>query len=143
MYAVLGTLENLCELDNKAKEIISTLDKPISLAFDVKDGPNVRHDVEKLEGTEGDKVVFDKVLMANGVVGNPYVGNKVEGVILKCQEIGVEPSGSLFIRTPKEIEDVVNVCRELGIEITVKWGCRLIVTSPVDFKCEISSSNVL
>ena len=39
--------------------------------------------VEKLEGTEGDKVVFDKVLMANGVVGNPYVGNKVEGVILK------------------------------------------------------------
>ena len=27
MYAVLGTLENLCELDDKAKEIISTLDK--------------------------------------------------------------------------------------------------------------------
>ena len=25
--------------------------------------------VEKLEGNEGDKVVFDKVLMANGVVG--------------------------------------------------------------------------
>ena len=34
--------------------------------------------VEKL-----DKVVFDKVLMANGVVGNPYVSSKVEGVILK------------------------------------------------------------
>ncbi len=40
MYAVLGTLENLCELDNKAKEILSTLDKPVSLAFDVKDGPS-------------------------------------------------------------------------------------------------------
>ena len=39
--------------------------------------------VEKLEGNENDKVVFDKVLMANGVVGNPYVNNKVEGVILK------------------------------------------------------------
>ena len=39
--------------------------------------------VEKLEGKEGDKVVFDKVLMANGVVGNPYVGAKVEGVIVK------------------------------------------------------------
>ena len=38
--------------------------------------------VEKLDGNEGDKVVFDKVLMANGVVGNPYV-SKVEGVILK------------------------------------------------------------
>ena len=39
--------------------------------------------VEKLEGNEGDKIVFDKVLMANGVVGNPYVESKVEGVILK------------------------------------------------------------
>ena len=39
--------------------------------------------VEKLEGAEGDKVVFDKVLMANGVVGNPYVSSKVEGVIVK------------------------------------------------------------
>ena len=33
---------------------------------------------------EGKKVVFDKVLMSNGVVGNPYVeGSKVEGVVLK------------------------------------------------------------
>ncbi len=40
MYAVLGTLENLCELDDKAKEILSTLEKPVSLAFDVKDGPS-------------------------------------------------------------------------------------------------------
>ncbi len=39
--------------------------------------------VEKLEGNEGDKVVFDKVLMAGETVGNPYVASKVEGVILK------------------------------------------------------------
>ena len=39
--------------------------------------------VEKLEGNEGDKVVFDKVLMANGVVGNPYVEATVEGTIVK------------------------------------------------------------
>ncbi|MCH5189626.1 MAG: hypothetical protein J1F37_03605 [Oscillospiraceae bacterium] len=39
MYAVLGTLENLCELDPKAQEIISSLEKPVSLAFEVKDGP--------------------------------------------------------------------------------------------------------
>ncbi len=40
MYAVLGTLENLCELDSKAKEILSTLSQPVSLAFDVKGGPS-------------------------------------------------------------------------------------------------------
>lgn len=40
MYAVLGTLENLCELDSKAQEIISGLKKPVSLSFDVKGGPS-------------------------------------------------------------------------------------------------------
>ena len=40
--------------------------------------------VEKLEAKDGDKVVFDKVLMANGVTGNPYVkGAVVEGTVLK------------------------------------------------------------
>jgi len=40
--------------------------------------------VEKLDLEEGKKVVFDKVLMSNGIVGNPYVeGAQVEGVVLK------------------------------------------------------------
>ena len=38
MYAVLGTLENLCELDPKASALL-TNKKPISIAFDVKGGP--------------------------------------------------------------------------------------------------------
>ena len=53
--------------------------------------------VEKLEGAEGDKVVFDKVLMANGVVGNPYVGAKVEGVIVKQ---GKSKKIKIFTYTP-------------------------------------------
>ena len=40
--------------------------------------------VEKLDAEVGKKVVFDKVLMANGVTGNPYVkGATVEGEVLK------------------------------------------------------------
>ena len=40
--------------------------------------------VEKLDAKEEDKIVFDKVLMIDGVAGNPYVdGAKVEGVVLK------------------------------------------------------------
>ena len=40
--------------------------------------------VEKLDVEEGKKVVFDKVLMANGVVGNPFVsGASVEGKVVK------------------------------------------------------------
>ena len=40
MYAVLGTLENLCELDSKAKELISGMKKPVSIGFTVTDGPS-------------------------------------------------------------------------------------------------------
>ena len=40
--------------------------------------------VEKLDTEVDKKIVFDKVLMANGVVGNPYVkGASVEGKVLK------------------------------------------------------------
>ena len=38
MFAIMGTLENLCELDPEARALL-TNKKPISLAFDVKDGP--------------------------------------------------------------------------------------------------------
>ena len=38
MYAILGTLENLCELDPEARALL-TNKKPVSLAFDVKGGP--------------------------------------------------------------------------------------------------------
>lgn len=40
MYAVLGTLENLCELDSKAKELIAGMKKPVSIGFVVKGGPS-------------------------------------------------------------------------------------------------------
>ena len=40
--------------------------------------------VEKLDGNEGDKVVFDEVLMLDSKVGSPYLSNvTVEGTVLK------------------------------------------------------------
>lgn len=38
MFAVLGALENLCELDEEAQSILDGV-KPVSIGFDVKDGP--------------------------------------------------------------------------------------------------------
>ncbi|MDR3313508.1 MAG: hypothetical protein LBS96_03515 [Oscillospiraceae bacterium] len=38
MFAILGALENLCELDPEARALM-TNKKPIALAFEVKDGP--------------------------------------------------------------------------------------------------------
>lgn len=40
--------------------------------------------VEKLDGKEKDKVVFDEVLMIDSKIGNPILANaSVEGVIVK------------------------------------------------------------
>lgn len=39
MYAVLGTLENLCELVPEASDLLKG-EKPISVGFEVKDGPS-------------------------------------------------------------------------------------------------------
>lgn len=40
--------------------------------------------IEKLDAEVDSKVVFDKVLMANGVVGAPYVdGATIEGKVVK------------------------------------------------------------
>lgn len=39
MYAVLGTLENLCELDKEASELVRTK-KPVSVGLEVKGGPS-------------------------------------------------------------------------------------------------------
>lgn len=39
MYAVLGTLENLCELDENARALL-TNKKPLTIGFDVKGGPS-------------------------------------------------------------------------------------------------------
>ena len=38
MYAVLGTLENLCEIVPEASELLQGK-KPISIGLEVKDGP--------------------------------------------------------------------------------------------------------
>lgn len=39
LYGVLATLENLCALDETAKTILQAIRHPVSLCFDVKDGP--------------------------------------------------------------------------------------------------------
>ena len=40
MYGVLGALENLCAVDDHAKEILATMKKPVALCFSVKHGPS-------------------------------------------------------------------------------------------------------
>ena len=78
MFAVLGTLENLCDLDQKAKDILKNA-KPVSIGFDVKDGPKATLSFEdgKCMLTEGCddcdiKLPFSSVDKFNGLIDGTY-----------------------------------------------------------------------
>ncbi len=86
MYAVLGTLENLCELDDKAKEILSTIEKPVSLAFDVKNGPSATLTFSKNGCRMDDGVNADcdiKIPVANCEKFNGIIDGKVTPIPTK------------------------------------------------------------
>ena len=86
MYAVLGTLENLCELDEKAKEIISKIEKPISVAFDVKGGPSATLTFSKNGCRMDDGVKADcdiKIPVANCAKFNGIIDGKVTPIPTK------------------------------------------------------------
>ena len=56
--------------------------------------------VEKINGNDGDKIVFDEVLMLDGKVGSPYLKNvTVEGVISKQ---GKQKKITIFRYTPNK-----------------------------------------
>lgn len=56
--------------------------------------------VELLDGEQGDKIVFDKVLMVNGVCGKPYVdGVSVIGELIKH---GKQKKITIFKYRPKK-----------------------------------------
>lgn len=81
MYGVLGTLENLCQLDSESKAILAELKKPVSLCFSVKDGPccTFHFTREGCRMTEGDagctcKMSFSSVEAFNDLIDKSKPG---------------------------------------------------------------------
>lgn len=86
MYGVLGTLENLCEIDSVAKEILSEIKKPVRLCFEVEDGPCCTFSFTKdgckmTEGTEGCNC---KMKFASPEKFNDLINNSKPGVPTKA-----------------------------------------------------------
>lgn len=82
MYGVLGTLENLCALDDKAKEILKDLKKPVSLCFSVKDGPCATFHFTKdgCRMTEGDEGCTCKMVFSTPEAFNALIDNSKPGL---------------------------------------------------------------
>lgn len=88
MYGVLGALENLCEIDDTAKGILKELKKPISLCFDVTDGPccTFHFDNNGCQMTEGSngctcKMNFSSPEKFNQLIDNSKPGIPVKGIV--------------------------------------------------------------
>ncbi len=88
MYGVLGTLENLCALDGKAKEILAGLKKPVSLCLEVKGGPCctfhfTREGCRMTEGSEGCtcKMRFASPEKFNDLIDHSKPGLPVKGAV--------------------------------------------------------------
>ena len=85
MYGVLGTLENLCQLDSEAQKILTELKKPISLCFSVNNGPccTFHFTREGCRMTEGDKGCTCKMSFASPEAFNNLIDKSKPGMPTK------------------------------------------------------------
>jgi len=85
MYGVLGSLENLCSLDETAKNICASLKKPVALCFDVTRGPVCTFffsgDGCRME--EGDKGCKAKMKFSSPKAFNDLINNAKPGLPTK------------------------------------------------------------
>ncbi len=88
MYGVLGTLENLCEIDSVAKEILKSLKKDVALCFEVTNGPCCTFHFSKdgckmTEGSDGCtcKMNFSSPEKFNNLIDNAKPGMPSKGMV--------------------------------------------------------------
>ena len=82
MYGVLGTLENLCQIDSEAQAILAQLKKPVSLCFSVKDGPccTFHFTRDGCRMTEGDAGCSCRMSFASAAAFNNLIDNSRPGI---------------------------------------------------------------
>ena len=85
MYGVLGSLENLCELDEGAKKIVAGLEKPIALCFEVIGGPccTFKFSNSGCVMTEGKSGATAKMTFATPAHFNALIEKSIPGVPTK------------------------------------------------------------
>ncbi len=117
LYAILGTLENLCELDSKAKDLLKGLKKPVSIGFDVKGGPSATITFTKNGCRMEDglhpcdiKLPFSSPEKFNGMIDGtvtpiPSKGFTKINFLLKTFVALTDRLGELMRPTPEALED--------------------------------------
>ena len=85
MYGVLGCLENLCDVDEQAKMILSTLAKPVALCFSVAGGPCCTFHFSKdgCHMTEGEAGCTSKMTFVSCAAFNALIDKSTPGIPTK------------------------------------------------------------
>ena len=88
MYGPLGALKNLCEMDDEAKSVLSALNRPVSICFNVKNGPCrtfhfLKDGCKITEGESGCncKMNFSSPEKFNQMIESSKPGVPVKGVV--------------------------------------------------------------
>lgn len=117
LYAVLGSLENLCELDSKAKAMLYELKKPVTVCFDVKGGPcaTIRFTAKGCRMEDGKKpcdilLPFSSCEKFNGLIDGtvtpiPAKGFTKIGFLLKTFVGLTDRLTELMRPTPEALQD--------------------------------------
>ena len=84
-YGVLRTFENLCDTVDEAKAVCKELKKPVSICFDVNDGPCVTYHFtnDGCKFTEGDYGCTCKMKFSSPEKFNDLIDNSKPGVPVK------------------------------------------------------------
>lgn len=84
-YGVLATLENLCQMDDEAKAVCEGLKKPVSLCFEVTNGPCVTYNftAEGCKMTEGDYGCTCKMKFTSPEKFNALIDDSKPGIPVK------------------------------------------------------------
>ena len=85
LYGVLAALENLCAIDEQAKTIVRALKSPVSLCFEVKDGPcgTLHFDRDGCIFTEGNAGCTCKMSFASSKAFNDLIEKSKPGIPTK------------------------------------------------------------
>lgn len=106
MYGVLGALENLCEIDQKAKEILKELKSTVALCFEVKNGPccTFRFTKDGCKMTEGADGCSCKMSFASPEKFNALINETKPGMPTK----GIVKTLSFLLGTFTKLTDRLN-----------------------------------
>lgn len=114
MYGVLGSLENLCAIDEKAKAILSKLDEPAALCFSVVNGPCCTFTFSKdgcvmTEGKEGCNMMMT---FAAPKLFNALIDKSIPGVPTKAPAKTLKFLMGSFTELTNILNDVLRASEE-------------------------------